>query len=113
MGIRGTSRNFVTAYTKAGILHLGISEWTRTFRKIIPHRNDGPALEFASGVKKWFQNGELHRIDGPAIIYPNGDDEWYINGKILNKFVIREWLMENEINLQTDEGRMAFILRWA
>ncbi len=29
------------------------------------HREDGPAIEYTSGTKMWYQNGKLHREDGP------------------------------------------------
>ena len=66
------------------------------------HREDGPAVEYASGSKAWYQNGKrhrdvgpageyaggkerfqngvLHREDGPAIEYANGYQEWWLNG---------------------------------
>jgi hypothetical protein len=47
----------------------------------IHHREDGPAIEYASGDKSWFINGKLHRENGPAVEYANGDKEWCINGK--------------------------------
>jgi hypothetical protein len=31
------------------------------------HREDSPAIEYASGVKMWYLNGNLYRTDGPAI----------------------------------------------
>ena len=45
------------------------------------HREDGPAIEYPDGSKKWYKNGLLHREDGPAIEWINGGQEWYINGK--------------------------------
>jgi hypothetical protein len=45
------------------------------------HREDGPAVEYASGGRLWYINGKLHREDGPAIEYLNGSGEWFINGK--------------------------------
>ena len=44
------------------------------------HREDGPAIELASGSKSWYINGELHREDGPAIELASGYMRWYING---------------------------------
>lgn len=32
-----------------------------------PHREDGPAKIFVSGVKQWWWEGKLHRLDGPCI----------------------------------------------
>jgi hypothetical protein len=43
----------------------------------ILHREDGPAVEHASGYKSWFINGKRHREDGPAIEFVNGTKEWY------------------------------------
>ena len=45
------------------------------------HREDGPAIEFASGDKCWYFNGKWHREDGPAIEYTDGDKHWYLNGQ--------------------------------
>ena len=44
------------------------------------HREDGPAVEYTFGEKRWYRNNLLHREDGPAIEYANGDKEWYLNG---------------------------------
>lgn len=46
------------------------------------HRNDGPAIEWANGIKEWYLNGKLHREGGPALEWNNGDKEWWINGKL-------------------------------
>jgi hypothetical protein len=45
------------------------------------HREDGPALEYANGLKIWYWHGELHREDGPAIQYADGTKFWYWRGK--------------------------------
>jgi hypothetical protein len=44
------------------------------------HREDGPAIEYASGDKCWYLNGRRHREDGPAIEYVSGSKAWYLNG---------------------------------
>ena len=44
------------------------------------HREDGPAIEWASGIKSWWINGLRHREDGPAIEWPDGKKSWYLNG---------------------------------
>ena len=36
------------------------------------HREEGPAIEIASGTKVWYKNGIRHRDVGPAIEYTNG-----------------------------------------
>jgi len=48
----------------------------------IPHREDGPAIEYANGTKEWFLNGKRHREDGPAIERANGDKVWFLNNKL-------------------------------
>ena len=45
------------------------------------HREDGPAVEYNGGTKKWYKNGKWHRENGPAVEYNNGTKFWYINGK--------------------------------
>lgn len=40
------------------------------------------------GTKYWCQNGKWHRLDGPAIEYPSGTKEWYIDGEYLTE---QEW----------------------
>jgi hypothetical protein len=49
------------------------------------HRLDGPAVERSNGYKSWWVNGSLHRLDGPAIEYPNGGKAWYIEGEQYNE----------------------------
>ena len=49
------------------------------------HREDGPAVEWPSGAKHWYQNGKLHREDGPAIEWEGGAVEWYQNGRYCHK----------------------------
>ena len=46
------------------------------------HREDGPAVIFASGTKSWYQNGKRHREGGPAIIKTDGSKSWYQNGEL-------------------------------
>jgi len=55
------------------------------------HRIDGPAVEDADGTKWWYQNGQLHRTDGPAVEYANGAKYWYIEGK---EFSEKEFLQQ-------------------
>ena len=73
-------------YNNAGQLHRddgpaveyadGLKYWYQNGQK---HRTDGPAIEYSDGDKSWFQNGQRHRIDGPAVEWANGRKEWYIN----------------------------------
>jgi hypothetical protein len=46
------------------------------------HREDGPAVIWASGTVMFYLDGELHRVDGPALIYPDGTQYYYLNGKL-------------------------------
>ena len=43
-------------------------------------RDDGPALEYADGTRKWIKNEKLHREDGPAIVWEDGFHEYFLNG---------------------------------
>jgi len=47
------------------------------------HRENGPAIVYANGTKKWFINDELHREDGPAIEWNDGGKEWWIKGNLI------------------------------
>ena len=49
------------------------------------HRTNGPAVEYPSGRREWYQNDQLHRTDGPAIEWPSGAKSWYINGEHMSK----------------------------
>ena len=59
---------------------LGTKRWTNKEGKL--HRLDGPAIEYAGGAKKWYQNGNLHRLDGPAIIMADGTTTWWIRNTL-------------------------------
>ena len=45
------------------------------------HRIYGPAVEYSSGSRDWYQNGQLHRLDGPAFECPEGHRAWYKDGQ--------------------------------
>ena len=53
------------------------------------HSEDGPAFSYPSGVRAWYQFGQLHRLDGPAIVYDDGNKEWWIDGV---RYEAMEWL---------------------
>ena len=76
------------------------------------HRLDGPAVEYLHGSKKWYKDNKIHRIDGPACEYIDGTRSWWIDGFMLNNRKVEAWLKENDIDLKTPEGQMAFKLRW-
>ncbi len=49
--------------------------------------------KFTGGTKYWYKNGKLHREDGPAIEWADGEKRWWLEGKFypqinLNDFVI-------------------------
>ena len=57
------------------------------------HREEGPAMEFASGTREWYKNGQCHREDGPAVECANGDKEyWYNNVKYPEIKTDEEWI---------------------
>ena len=64
-----------------------------------PHREDGPAVEFACGYKAYYINGKPHREDGPAVEFAEGYKEYYINGKYLTEqeFNNRNKSCENKV----------------
>ncbi len=51
----------------------------------IKHREDGPAVEYASGTRVWYRDDKVHREDGPAKEYSNGSKSWYLNDIIYRK----------------------------
>ena len=73
--------------------------WYKEGTEIL-HREGGPAKEWASGTKFWYQNDELHRLDGPAADYSNGQKSWYINGR--NYSEEEYWKKIGELNHSND-----------
>ena len=55
----------------------------------------------------------LHRLNGPAIIWDNDDKEWWIFNKQLNANEVEKWIDENNVDLTTEAGQMAFKMRWS
>lgn len=51
---------------------------------MILHREDGPAVEYPGGDKRFYLNGKLHNLKGPAVEYTNGYKSWYLNGKYID-----------------------------
>ena len=76
------------------------------------HCLDGPAIEWADESKEWYIKGKRHRIDGPAVEWSDGTKFWYVDGRILDTKEVESWLKENNVDLGTIEGQMAFKLRW-
>jgi len=56
------------------------------------HRENGPAVEWANGDKKWFLNGFLHNENGPAVVYADGHKEWWIKGRLRENGPAIEWV---------------------
>ena len=42
-----------------------------------------------NGYKRWFLNNKLHRIDGPAVEDADGVKRWYLDG---NQLTHAQWL---------------------
>lgn len=61
------------------VLENGTIEYHNEYGQL--HREDGPAIEWADGIKEWYLNGKLHRTDGPAIEWADGTKHWYIDGQ--------------------------------
>jgi hypothetical protein len=57
----------------------GTKEWWQNGKL---HREDGPARELKDGTKGWWMDGRLHREDGPAIEYTDGSQEWWMDGRL-------------------------------
>jgi len=38
----------------------------------------------ADGTKKWFLHRKYHREDGPAIEWASGDKWWFLHGKVVH-----------------------------
>ncbi len=65
-------------------------------------------------VAEWVELdlSSLHRLDGPAVEFDFGRERWFIDGKELPEDRVPRWIEENEIDLDTEEGQMAFKLMW-
>lgn len=93
--------------------HLDFKQWFDLNEKLL-HREDGPAIVFRDNSELWIFNGKRHRVDGPAFIMKSdGISKWYLNGKVLPEYAIIGWLADNNIDLSTEEGQMAFVLKWS
>ena len=87
-------------------------EWLKNNASLY-HRVGGPAVIWSDGVRQWWQNGKPHRLDGPAIEWQRGFNEWVIDGIIIPGNEIEAGIIENDVDLNTEEGQMALKLRWA
>lgn len=129
----------VVVYTKEGKFELTELEW-QMFDQRLLHRKDGPAVIKNDGIKFWFFNGQRHRLGGPATEWNQNEKEWWANGKRhridgpavewndsqgyplmssyyidgnqINSNSIEQWIEENDIDLSTEAGQVAFVLKW-
>ena len=79
----------------------------------VPHREDGPAVDYANGDKYWYINGMYHREDGPAVVEANGRKEWFIDGLRMHEdgtpFTIGDVTDEEDLTLEGVYNTMGFI----
>jgi len=66
-------------------------------------------LQYVDNLNNFY----LHRTDGPAVEWNDGTIEWWIDNKHHNGKEMKNWLKENNVDLTTQEGQMAFKLRWS
>lgn len=72
------------------------------YRNGLLHRVDGPAYT-SLNVSEWYQFGEPHRLDGPAVIWENDEKHWWVNGTQVTK----------DLHLfDTEEGRLQLALKY-
>jgi len=71
----------------------GVKAW---YKEGNLHREGGPALEYPNGYKEWFKEGKFHREDGPAVEYTNGNKDWYLEGEKLSE---EEFLKRTNLHL--------------
>jgi hypothetical protein len=51
---------------------------------------------YPNGTKEWRLNGAPHREDGPAVEFANGTKEWYLNDeKVDPETIVDLWLAKN------------------
>jgi len=122
----------ITFYTKEGKFEtLSIGKLPNN---TIFHREDGPALIYSYGVKKWYKEGKLHRLGGPAVERKNHSKEWWVNNKLhrldgpayisnrvniwyindkkLNTKEVETWINNNNINLKTKQHQVLFMVKF-
>lgn len=55
------------------------------------HCDDGPAVVYEDGCRKWVKYGKFHREDGPAVEDPGGTKSWFLDGNYLTE---EQWKLE-------------------
>jgi len=98
-------------WTKDGCQGLTLDEYLK-FDESRLHRLDGPA-DVCKDSQAWWVNGKLTRIDGPAVMDTDGSIEWWLDDKPLPNDKIEAWLKENNIDLSTKGGQIAFKIMWS
>ncbi len=82
--LKNSIHNIKKYYIK-GYTNSSISIIKYTVNGITHRENDEPAvIKLKNNLiicKKWYKYGEPHRENGPAIEYLNGNKKWYKNGK--------------------------------
>ena len=73
----------------------GTTSEDRDYSKAL-HRTDGPAVESASGSKRWYVDDRLHRVDGTAIVWAGGGKSWWVDGKPLSEEEFKALIEEVE-----------------
>ena len=76
------------------------------------HRVGGPA-NISDHGEAWWYKGKVSRVDGPAVVDKDGSVEWWLDNKPLPTEEVEAWIKENQIDLSTEEGQMAFVLMWS
>jgi hypothetical protein len=70
-------------------------------------QSDGSYIDRAGCITWYNKHGEWHREDGPAVIYASGNIRWLLNDKV---YSFAEWLIE--LNMP-DEQKMMLRLCYA
>lgn len=53
------------------------------FKDGVLHNEDGPAVIYENGTKRWYIDGKAHREDGAAVEYKNGKKIYLYNGRLI------------------------------
>ena len=75
------------------------------------HREDGPAVEWASGDKFWCLDGKYHRVDGPALEYADGTKSWYLNDKVMSEADFNKRTQAKELTVNQLEGLLGYKIK--
>jgi len=51
------------------------------------------------GNREWWRNGQLHREDGPAIEYASGNRYWYLNDRLMTEEEHRKLTQKKMANI--------------